>query len=391
MRLAFVTAEYPPKNIGGAGISSQLIVKALRRKGIDVDVFALTGDSKTFQTASNGYHELPSGDLYKIPEEIGENISIIHKLPRLSEYDVVHSYNTGHLPATVTKVEPPIIGTINNHMWVCIDPIQFLKEGCPSYSFTRMFRYAQSTGYNGWQRIGRCVLELIGKTLARRADYITVQTDGMKMVLDHCGFDTNNVFIVPNILDERFDVSSERNPGIEKQTLLFLGRLIESKGPKDAVKAFIELDPAFHKEWRFELYGKGPLSNDISNMIKSSSDRVDIELNYASYEKLPIIYAQADALIHPSKYTEPFSRTWLEAMASETPIICSRNPSSKSVLEGIAELYDPFETSEPKNTLSNFLDSKLDKRSQKAKSRLSKYRSQYIAKKYIQIYKNAIS
>lgn len=391
MDIAFVTAEYPPKNIGGAGISSKLIVDSLREKDVNVDVYALIGEQNNLNQRSTNFYELPSGEDHFTPIEIAKNISVINNLPNLDDYDVVHCYNTGHLPATVVRARPPVLATINNHMWVCIDPMKFLKEGRPKMNFKKMYRYASSSGYTGVEGFGRCALEYIGKQLSKKSDRITVQTEGMKQVLGQCGYDTNKISVVPNLVDPDFLVPNHEPAHTKKRTLVFLGRLVEKKGPLDAAKAFCELPADIHNQWRFHIYGKGPQEDQIKNVIKNSSNSVEIELKYASYDNLPSVYQEADVLIHPSKYTEPFSRTWLEALATETFIICSKNLSSEAILSDVASLYDPFNKNEPAKTLSETLqkDDFGDQLS-RGKNVARQYTPQKIVGKYIDLYRDLI-
>lgn len=391
MKVAFVTAEYPPKNVGGAGISSELIVNELRNQGYNIDVYALNGEERQIKKVSPNHYELPNRDLYPVPSEIGENISVLHKLPDLRKYDLVHSYNTGHLPAVVARVDPPVLATINNHMWVCIDPVQFLKEACPPADLLQMYRYAGTAGYSGIRQLGRFSLEILGRSLTKQADAITVQNLGMKQVLNQCGYDSDMVSVVPNLVDSRFLISNEESEDDEKQTLIFLGRLVDTKGAYQAVEDFADLPRDIHKEWKFHIYGRGPQESKIQQFIKETSEEVEIALNYCPYTELPQVYRQADALIHASKYTEPFSRTWLEAMASETPIICSRNPSSETVLSDVAVLYDPFDEEEPRSTLEEVLTrDDLQSLAEKGKEHVENYQPNRVCSQYADLYEELV-
>ncbi|WEL20596.1 glycosyltransferase family 4 protein [Halorhabdus sp. BNX81] len=391
MNVAFVTAEYPPKNIGGAGISSKLIVDELRRQDVSTDVFVLNGDDRQVNRISSNRYEHPSGGAYPVPEEIGENLSVLHTLSDLAEYDVVHSYNTGHLPAVVARASPPVVATINNHMWVCVDPTQFLKDGCPPSNPRQVYRYAGTAGYSGIRRIGRVGLEYLGRSMAKRADAITVQNEGMKHVLSRCGYAVDTISVIPNLVDPQFFVENDGTEADEKRTLVFLGRLVENKGPVHAANAFVDLPRDIHRNWEFHIYGQGPQASTIERLIDTSPAEVDIELKYSPYPELPAVYRSADALFHASRYTEPFSRTWLEAMASNTPIICSRNPSSEAVLSDVAVLYDLFDEGEPQATLADVLRrDDLQRLARKGRELIERYRPAVVCTEYIDLYEDVI-
>jgi len=393
MNIAFVTAEYPPKNIGGAGISSKLIVEELRKKGINVDVYALTGTEKSCIKTNTNHYEIPNANQFSVPPEIGGNLSVLKYLPDLSKYDITHCYNTGHCPATILKSDPPTVATINNHMWVSIDPVQYLKEGGTAYNWKRMYNYSKTSGYSYQNRIIRSLVERFAKSLIKRAGHLTVQTNGMKSVARNCGYQNQPISVVPNIVDPGF-FNKSTSPDCtvnDKSTMIFLGRLTNNKGIMDALNAFIELPAVIHRDWEFKIYGKGPVKGKVQQVINDSPEYVDVELDYVPYSELTSVYSQADVLIHSSKYTEPFSRTWLEAMASGTAIICSKNPSSKCVLSNVAELYDPFDSDDLKKSLINVLKhADIQDMADQGKEIVKKYHPNNVVDKYVDVYENTI-
>lgn len=386
LSIAFLTAEYPPENAGGAGLSSELIVNGLRDAGIDVDVYALTGDVDGCEQVRANHFELPAGDGRRIPETIGANVSVLRHLPSTEQYDVLHTYNNDQLPAAVWNSDVPVVATMNNMMWVCIDPQRYLREGCPSHDVVDSFAYLQSTKYAGLLSPVRLSIEVLGKGVGKRADAFTVQTEGMRAVLGNCGYSTDKINVVPNLLDDRFLVDEARDESDEK-TLLFVGRLNENKGVLDVVRTFQSLPAECRAEWRLKIYGDGPLREEVERRI---SDDPRIEIGYAPYEALPSVYATADAMVHASKYPEPFSRTWLEAMATRTPIVCSENPSSQSVLGEIAELYDPFDSTAMRAALLDVLcdERRREEMSRTGRAAVTAYAIENVIPMYVNEYRS---
>ncbi|MFC7019225.1 MULTISPECIES: glycosyltransferase family 4 protein [Haloarcula] len=379
MDVAFVTSAYPPRSPGGAGTSSKLIVEGLRDAGVHVDIFALTEDgADPVRMQDNRYH-LPDGTHYGVPIAIGENLSAYFHLPDLHEYDVIHVYNVRHLPACVLRADPPVVATYNNHMWTCIDPVAHLSDGVPECSLRHRIRYAKTKGYTGVTCLPRVAFNMLGKSIAQQADLLTVQTEGMKSVLSKSGYESDNIRKVPNILDDRFIVEPEN----EKE-ILFVGRLKPSKGPKTVLEAFQSLSQQY-EDWSLRLYGKGELEGEIRDLIEGDSQ---VSLEYCPYDSLPSVYKNASVLVHASRYTEPFSRSWLEAMGSKTSIVCSENPSSVDILGDIAVLYDPFSSSDLARTLERVL-SRPALRTEMAHAgydAVTKYRPEKIVDGYISAY-----
>jgi glycosyltransferase involved in cell wall biosynthesis len=382
MQVAFVTSEYPPDSPGGAGISSQLIVEGLRSHGVEVDVFALVGEVRKRIKTSPGVWELPDGMEYPVPKAIGENLSSFFHLPDLSSYDIIHVYNVRHLPACVIRSSSPVIATMNNHLWICIDPAQHLCDGLPECDIRHTHRYAKSEGYSGLQAVARTAIEYFGKSLARLADGFTVQTNGMKTVMHRCGYSSSEISVVGNILDPEFETSDK-----EKKKIIFVGRFRENKAPDMVIRAYANLSSQLRREWDLELYGDGPMEQRLKELIRDKG-MTDTTLKYCPYEKLPEVYAEAGLLVHPSRYTEPFSRTWLEAMASETPIVCSENPSSRDILDHVAQFYDPFDVASLTDTLRTVLSDPYMRNEMRRAGReeIGRYRADVIIPEYIRVY-----
>lgn len=383
MKIGFITAEYPPRNIGGAGISSKLIVQTLREKGHSVDVYVLNGEEKNERKE---YIELPSGKLDRVPKILDKNISAYRNLPDLSQYDVVHSYGPAHLPGVIMRSKPPVVATVINFSWTCINPQYYLQKGCPNYGIRQAIKNSKKD-YSGIDTVLAPLIEFVGKSVSKQADQITVQTGGMRQILANCGYDPSTITVIPNLIDPAFCLPRD-SASSRKSTLVFVGRLEEKKGVFELVKTFSNMSPSICEEWSLKIYGDGPLKNQIREYIDKTDRRV-INMSYCPYDEMPkTVYADAGAVIHSSKYPEPFSRVWLEAMGTGTPIVCSDNPSSRCVLDGIAEFYDPFDHDTLHRSLARIM------RSEKYRNQLgelgretaSRYKPDHVVSRYVELY-----
>lgn len=150
---------------------------------------------------------------------------------------------------------------------------------------------------------------------------------------------------------ERFYASptSPPPPGFEKPYLLYLGRGSPEKGVHLAIQAFNriareypdlrlmcvggigvapsefvydlvdeavrkDMAPCFEKPYRDYIY-EG-ISEDVKSRI--------IEVAHMDYEALPSVYQNAEMLVAPSVFREPFGMHILEAIACGTQIVASR-------------------------------------------------------------------
>jgi len=382
MHIAFVSTGYYPTHSGGASVSTQLIVEQLRAAGHTVDVFTTTGEGTGIQRLAPDHVELPDGSGYTLPERIGTNYGVVKNVETFSEYDVVHVYGFGSLPGVVLRSDVPVLATANNLEWVCINWSGYLKAGCPAYGLREAVALARQDGYGPVTLLPKLALESTFKRLAKRADHMTVQTVGMKQILTRCGYAEVDLSVVPNLLDPRF-VSSR---SAETHRVIYVGRLIERKGADDVVRAFVNLPGHLREQFDLRLYGNGPLEEIITEELAGQEG--DVQVTYSPYEELPQEYQKASVLVHGSKYPEPFSRTWLEAMASETAIVCSRNPSSRTTLDGIAEFYDPFDRESLQQSLEMVLREPA-RRSELAtagKAAVSQFEPQAVVPQYISRY-----
>ena len=112
-----------------------------------------------------------------------------------------------------------------------------------------------------------------------------------------------------------------------KNHYLFLGRLLPTKGVKEAIQAIKKIKekliiagaPAEGEYWEKDI--KPYLGKDIKYV------------GNVPYEKTYKYYGQAKALLCPIQWEEPFGLTFIEAMACSTPVIAFDRGSAKEVIK----------------------------------------------------------
>ena len=132
--------------------------------------------------------------------------------------------------------------------------------------------------------------------------------------------------IVPGATDvDRFRPHADRAIGALGQppTLLYHGRVDHRKGVLELVEAFTQLVDS-GRDLRLIISGIGPDVNAVGERVEmlGIGDRVEL-LGYASYEQAPLVYHRGGIFVSPT-YSEGFSNTILEAMASGLPIVSTR-------------------------------------------------------------------
>lgn len=160
---------------------------------------------------------------------------------------------------------------------------------------------------------------------ARRVP-LTVLSRYMRAELVVAGVDARRVSVVPGFVHGL-------DPGAAPSGLpcvLFVGRLVEAKGVRDAVAA-----------WRrsgvdlpLVLAGTGPLRAELAARAESGEGPGLEVRGWVERERLSGLYRRARALLLPSRWQEPFGMVGLEALSFGVPVVAWESG-------GIGEWYGP--------------------------------------------------
>ncbi len=142
-------------------------------------------------------------------------------------------------------------------------------------------------------------------------------------VAENHGTDIQRFTIVPGATDtERFRPRDPDNLGglSSPPTLLYHGRVDLRKGLGELLKAFRSLANR-HPTLRLTVSGIGPDLETVRTQVTEESLEGRVCLTgYTAYEDAPRVYHKGDIFVSPT-YSEGFSNTILEAMASGLPVV----------------------------------------------------------------------
>jgi glycogen(starch) synthase len=145
-------------------------------------------------------------------------------------------------------------------------------------------------------------------------------------VHENHGIPLHRFTIVPGAINaEHFSPRPNRLLGdIESPTkLLYHGRVDRRKGVLELIEAFNLLKLA-GRNLRLCISGIGPDLVAAKDLAQTLNLYKEIEFpGYVSYEDVPSVYRSADIFVSPT-WSEGFSNTILEAMASGLPIVAAR-------------------------------------------------------------------
>lgn len=129
--------------------------------------------------------------------------------------------------------------------------------------------------------------------------------------------------MIPHGVEERFFNAESQNKNEERIEILTVAKLWEYKRIEAVVETLSQLKDQYN--FKYTIIGEGPRLESIRQCIREHNMQSYVEMiGRVPHEDIPSWYAAADIFVLVS-YPETFGRVYFEAMASGTPIVCSRN------------------------------------------------------------------
>lgn len=165
----------------------------------------------------------------------------------------------------------------------------------------------------------------------RAADHVVVLGEvWRRWVGDTFGIPSNHISVIYNGVPATA-AKPRTVPDDGRFRLLFVGNLLERKGVADLLRAFASPDLR-SRDIVMTLAGGGPIETYRAMATKLGiGDRVTFT-GWVSQDDARVLMVNADALILPA-YDEGLPLVILEALASDTPVICTAVGSIPEVLE----------------------------------------------------------
>lgn len=158
--------------------------------------------------------------------------------------------------------------------------------------------------------------------------------------------------------------------------IVFLGRLVERKGPRELLAAVAALPPGT-RPWTLTLAGRGPLLEELRERARAAglADRVDFP-GFVAEEDKSALLAGADVVALPSTGGESFGMSVVEALADAGGVVLAGdNPGYRTPMAGLeAQLVDPRDTAAFARTLARWIDDPAAREAARAPQRAAAQR-----------------
>jgi phosphatidylinositol alpha-mannosyltransferase len=167
------------------------------------------------------------------------------------------------------------------------------------------------------------------------------------------------------------EAADGRDPaGTPVPHIVFLGRLVERKGPRELMEALVRLHSLSPDvAWRATIAGRGPMLTELQAMVVK--DGLDDQVTFPGFiaeEDKAALLSSADIVALPSTGGESFGISVVEALAASTGVVLAGdNPGYRTVMRGLEEqLVDPKDTTTFSRIVSSWMSELQDPESRMA-------------------------
>lgn len=394
MKLAFISASYPPYSWGGIDVQTFDIANQLSRVGVDVTVFCGKAKHPILQQESDNLkvYRLP---LLDIPPRViwfqFQNLKLLSE--KLSSFDIIHTqHSSGSIFGIIKKrIRKPWVVSFHEH--------QFRRL----LTFMNSKPWKRSTGDFIYYVVGYPMFDVLTKMELRWASHYIVI--GRAAYSDYLAFNKIDPTKTTNIengidlkkIDSIIKHQKEENEFVRSRsfTIFTCGRLYAHKGTEYVIEA-IPYVLKENKDIEVRIFGKGPLESRLKKLVQSLDvgEYVTFE-GHVTYEHLIREMSQCDVAVFPSLWEVGASIAVMEAMACRKPVIAFDYPFSREAINHLKTGYlsPPRDIKDLAEAICIFLNDEALRR--KIGHNAFSYIAQHhdyrkIVKEYVEVYSNLL-
>lgn len=178
-----------------------------------------------------------------------------------------------------------------------------------------------------------------------RADRVIAVSRSLAAAAVAMGVSPERIDLVPNGIDrgafqprDRVQARRDLQLPVERRLLLYVGRLTESKGALDLIRAFGEMSPEF-QDVQLLMIGEGDGASECQQLTLEGGDRVRF-VGPVPHEQISTWLAACDVLALPS-WNEGTPNVVLEALACGRCVVASNVGGIPDIVRGAPHVLVP--------------------------------------------------
>jgi len=365
MNIGMVNEYFPPFAPGGAEWSTLFLAQRLARSqrvviitpnygaapreemdGVIVERFAFPFRLREGQRLlSYGYLANPVFYAY----------SALQVVLRVKKYhlEILHAHNKQSLVGTILAgwlTGVPVVVSLRDWMvlcryGMCLNEFDSRPHGCDLRSYRRCVRdyldlYMPDVGT--WRRTLVYVTAAyhrldtaLKQAMLRRASAIIALSDKMRQIYISRGMDARRMLTIYNPLPPIHPPQTVQGSQKDHYQILYAGKLSWGKGPHLLIEALPAIRTALtDRPVRLTLAGQGPLRAHLEQRVTELELGEQVTfVGQLSHDQLRRLYAEADVVVVPSVWQEPFGRVALESLMCGTPVVASSRGGLREIVE----------------------------------------------------------
>lgn len=322
MKIAFLSGLYPPESKGGGEISTYLIAEGLKARGHEVEVI-------TEQSSRLGLLKKP---LFEKRQSRAVAMRLRKILP---EADIIHAHDFRSALALSELNLANAVVTSRDYAQVCGTTNNALIDGnrclCTLHDIRRTQRYREAGWPRRWARAWQYRYNLPYRVQAfeKFQHEIFISHAQRKEIEGHpvrARFGTHknrtaHSAVIYNPVSPEY-LSTPIEKGWAGH-VLYVGRLEDYKGVRLLLQAWESVARA-NPEAHLKLIGEGAQRREYERWVEARG--LQYRVTFAGklpYERLMRTYDEAEVVVAPHLWLEPFGRTVAEAMARGKVVVAA--------------------------------------------------------------------
>ena len=346
MKTVLLSAYYPPKTMGGAEISTHLLARGLVEKGNEVRVITVGDMEEEIRLDAVNVMRL------KIPlkekplfeqRHSKKSALILDQVGRyLKDADIIHANDFRSVMALLEwkdkqEKTPPIIATIRDYAQISGStnfinaegelPANSIEDARESHRikeagrvrrFFRWWQYRYNINYR--------------KEMFKKLDgQVFISGSQMELTEKHQDLKKMRKTVIYNPMDDSY--LDEKLVRGHDGAVLFVGRVEDYKGVRlllDAWQDVIKKVP----EAYLKIIGEGVDKKDYERLVENNGMRYKVSIHgKVQWDRLMRIYDEAQVVVAPHIWYEPFGRTVAEAMARGKVVVTANVGGPSEMIE----------------------------------------------------------